>query len=349
MEYRGLFEDSPVSLFVEDFSGIKKAFDDLRARSVADLEAYLDDHPEIVEECLRSIRVLDANAAAVELHQAGSKDDLLGRITAQYPPSAIGFFRERLLAIWRGERVFESTSEDRTLDGSPLHVALRWSVPPGQEETLERVLLSKTDITALVEGERRVRRALDGAIEAIGRVTEARDPYTAGHQRRVTELAVALADRLGLDSVRVDAVRASGLLHDIGKLSIPAEILAKPSGLSALEMSLIKVHPESAYEVLRTIEFPWPVADIVLQHHERMDGSGYPRGLRGAAILVEARILAVADVVEAMSSHRPYRAALGIDAALEEIERGRGTLYDAEVVDACLELFRVQAFVFPSL
>ena len=349
MEYRGLFEDSPVSLFVEDFSEIKRTFDELRARSVSDLEAYIKDHPEFVEKCLRSVRVLDANEAAVQLHGAGSKNALLERIAVEYPPSALTFFRDRLLAVWRGERVFESTSDDRDLNGHPLHVALRWSIPPGQEETLERVLLSKTDITALVEGERRVRRALDGAIEAIGRVTEARDPYTAGHQRRVTELAVALADRLGLDSVRVDAVRASGLLHDIGKLSIPAEILAKPSGLSALEMSLIKVHPESAYEVLRTIEFPWPVADIVLQHHERMDGSGYPRGLRGAAILVEARILAVADVVEAMSSHRPYRAALGIDAALEEVERGRGTLYDAEVVDACLELFRVQAFAFPSL
>jgi PAS domain S-box-containing protein/putative nucleotidyltransferase with HDIG domain len=198
------------------------------------------------------------------------------------------------------------------------------------------------------ERQRRVQRALDGTIEAIGRATETRDPYTAGHQRRMTELSVALARRLGLDESVIEATRAAGLLHDIGKLSIPAEILSKPSALSPLEMSLIKTHPQSAYEVLKSIDFPWPVANIVLQHQERMDGSGYPRGLVGDAILVEARILAVADVVEAMSSHRPYRAALGIEAALAEIERGRGALYDTLVVDACLDLFRVEGFRFSS-
>ncbi len=348
MEYRGLFEDSPVSLFVEDFSGVRRAFDGLKAEGVTDLGAHLADHPEVMEAALRSIRVLDANAAAVRLHHAPSKDELLRRLTVRFSASSLAFFRDRLLAIWRGERMFESTSDDRAFDGRPLHVALRWSIPPGQEETLDRVLLSKTDITALVEGERGVRRALDGAIEAIGRVTEARDPYTAGHQRRVTELSVALARRLGLEEGRVDATRAAGLLHDIGKLSIPAEILSKPSVLSSLELSLMKTHPQSAYEVLKTIDFPWPVADIVLQHHERVDGSGYPLGLKGDDILLEARILSVADVVEAMSSHRPYRAALGIEAALEEIERGRGTYYDPSVVDACLHLIRVEGFAFSA-
>jgi putative nucleotidyltransferase with HDIG domain len=348
MEYRGLFEDSPVSLLVEDFSQIKRTLDNLKSDGVSDLEAYLDEHPETIAEAIRSIRILDANDAAVRLHGVNSKEDLLRRMTADYPPAALRFFRDRLLAIWRGERMFEALSEDRGLDGRPLHTALRWSVPPGQDETLDRVLLSKTDITELVEGERRVRRALDGAIEAIGRVTEARDPYTAGHQRRVTALSVAVALRLGLTDAQIEATRVAGLLHDIGKLSIPAEILAKPSTLSVLEMSLMKTHPQSAYEVLRTIDFPWPVADIVLQHHERMDGSGYPLGLKGDAISAEARILAVADIVEAMSSHRPYRAALGIDAALAEIERGRGELYDAAAVDVCLTLFRVEGFSFPK-
>jgi putative nucleotidyltransferase with HDIG domain len=245
--------------------------------------------------------------------------------------------------------LFESTELDETVTGLPVHVALRWSIPPGQEKTLNRVLLSKTDITELVEGENRLRRALDGTIEAIGRVAETRDPYTAGHQRRVTELSVAVARKLGLDERTIEATRAAGLLHDIGKLSIPAEILSKPSVLSPLEMSLIKTHPQSGYEILRTIDFPWPVADIVLQHHERMDGSGYPQGLRGNAILMEARILAVADIVEAMSSHRPYRAALGIEASLAEVERGRGAQYDALVVDACLDLFRVEGFRFSDV
>ena len=195
VEYRSLFEDSPVSLFVEDFSEIMRLFDELRADGVCDLTSYLLEHPAAVEKIVRSIRVIDANDAAVRLHAADSKDDLLARVTREYPPSALAFFRERLSAIWRGERVFETTSDDRTLDGRRLHVALRWSIPPGQEGSLERVLLAKTDITGLVEGERRVRRALDGAIEAIGRVTEARDPYTAGHQRRVTALSVAMAER----------------------------------------------------------------------------------------------------------------------------------------------------------
>jgi putative nucleotidyltransferase with HDIG domain len=264
------------------------------------------------------------------------------------PPGSLPHLRDRFVALWRGERAHRATSEDVTLEGRPIHVDVRWTVPPGQEETLTRVLMSKMDVTALVESERRIRRALDGTIEAIGRVTEARDPYTAGHQRRVTALSVAVALRLGLTDAQIEATRVAGLLHDIGKLSIPAEILAKPSTLSVLEMSLMKTHPQSAYEVLRTIDFPWPVADIVLQHHERVDGSGYPLGLKGDAISAEARILAVADVVEAMSSHRPYRAALGIDAALGEIERGRGELYDAAAVDVCLTLFRVEGFSFPK-
>ncbi|MEI6171521.1 MAG: HD domain-containing phosphohydrolase, partial [bacterium] len=348
MEYRALFEDSPVSLFVEDFSAVKRAFDELRACGIVDLGAHLEQHPEMVEACYRSVRIIDVNEAAVQLCMATTKDDLLRRVAQQTSPSALDPFRDRLLAIWRGERLFENTALDQTLTGLPVHVALRWSIPPGQEDTLERVLLSKIDVTRLVEGEIRLRKALDGTIEAIGRATETRDPYTAGHQRRMTELSVAVARRLGLDKSVIEATRAAGLLHDIGKLSIPAEILSKPSVLSFIEMSLIRTHPQSAHEVLRTIDFPWPVADIVLQHHERMDGSGYPQGLIGEAILVEARILAVADVVEAMSSHRPYRAALGIEAALAEIERGRGTQYDALVVDACLGLFRVEGFRFST-
>ena len=348
MEYRALFEDSPVSLFVEDFSAVKRALDELRACGIVDLGVHLEEHPEMVEACYRSVRVIDVNEAAVQLCMATTKDDLL--LAQQTLPSvSLGPFRDRLLAIWRGDRLFESTELDETVTGLPVHVALRWSIPPGQEGTLERVLLSKIDVTRLVEGEIRLRKALDGTIEAIGRATETRDPYTAGHQRRMTELSVAVARRLGLDESAIEATRAAGLLHDIGKLSIPAEILSKPSVLSPLEMSLMKVHPQSAYEVLRTIDFPWPVADIVLQHHERVDGSGYPQGLRGDAILMQARILAVADVVEAMSSHRPYRAALGIEAALEEVKQGRGVLYDVLVADACLDLFRVDGFRFSNV
>jgi putative nucleotidyltransferase with HDIG domain len=175
-------------------------------------------------------------------------------------------------------------------------------------------------------------------VEAMGRIVETRDPYTQGHEQRVAELAKRIAVRMGLAQRDVDAVELAGLLHDIGKLCVPAEILTKPGGLSPSEFNLVKEHSSKGYEILKDIAFPWPIADIVLQHHERMDGSGYPRGSKGEDILVLARILAVADVVEAMASHRPYRAALGLDQALAEIA-SNSAAYDADVVRACLDLY----------
>jgi PAS domain S-box-containing protein/putative nucleotidyltransferase with HDIG domain len=345
-EYRALFEDSPASVFVEDFSGTKRRLDELRLQGVVDLGAYLEAHPGFVDDCIRAIRVVDANEAAVRMHHAADKADFLRRVTDSFPPSGKAGFSDRLLAIWRGDRVFDRVDQDRTLDKQTFYTAIRWSVPPGHEETLDRVLLSKTDVTSVVEGEKKVRRTLDGVIEAIGRATESRDPYTAGHQRLVTDLAVAIAGELGLETRVIDGIRAAGLLHDVGKLAIPAEILSKPSALSRMEMELMKGHPEAGYEILKTVDFPWPVPEIVLEHHERLDGTGYPRGLNGAAICIEARILAVADVVEAMASHRPYRPALGIEPAIEEIVRGRGTAYDTDAVDACVRLLRESRFAF---
>ena len=195
----------------------------------------------------------------------------------------------------------------------------------------------------LVEETRRaaahVRQGLEGTIQAVALTTEMRDPYTAGHQQRVTRLACAIAEKMELGEERVEGLRVAGLLHDVGKVSVPAELLSKPAALTPAEFSLVKTHPQTGYDILKGIGFPWPVADIVLEHHERLDGSGYPRGLRCEAISLEAKILAVADVVEAMVSHRPYRPALGVDKALGELEAGAGTLYDPEVVKACLQLF----------
>lgn len=196
----------------------------------------------------------------------------------------------------------------------------------------------------LEEAFRQIRRSLEGVVGALSAVAERRDPYTAGHSRRVAKLACAIARELGLSEDRVEGLRVAALLHDIGKTSVPAEILAKPSRLTELEFGIIKAHPQAAWEILSGIEFPWPVAEVVLQHHERLDGSGYPRGLKGEEILLEARILAVADVVEAMSSHRPYRPARTLEEALREIERGKGVLYDPQVVEACLRLLSQGGF-----
>ena len=186
------------------------------------------------------------------------------------------------------------------------------------------------------------------AVEMATMIGEMRDPYTAGHQRRVAAIAVAIGERMGYDANRCEGLRVAGYLHDIGKITIPAAILSKPGKLSAIEYSLVKGHSQASHDVLKSVDFPWPVAEIALQHHERMDGSGYPGGLKGEEILPEARILAVADVMEAMSTHRPYRASLGVDKALAEIERGRGTAYDPKVADACLALFREAGYTIPD-
>lgn len=196
------------------------------------------------------------------------------------------------------------------------------------------------------EDARKFERALEDTIQAIATTIEARDPYTAGHQKRVALLAAAIAREMGLPERRVDGVLRGATIHDIGKIYVPSEILNRPGRLSAVEFSLIKIHPQVGYDIVKDIEFPWPLAEMILQHHERLDGSGYPLGLRGEAITLDACILAVADVVDAMVSHRPYRAALGLEAALVELERHRGMLYDDTVVAACLRLFREKGFTF---
>jgi PAS domain S-box-containing protein len=207
------------------------------------------------------------------------------------------------------------------------------------------------DISDRKRAEEELQRTLDSLRKAFGTTIqvmvsaiEARDPYTAGHQIRSTDLARAIATEMGLPQKEIEAIRMAGPIHDIGKLSIPAEILSKPTKLTNIEFLLIKEHSQKGYEMLKDVESPWPLAQIVYQHHERMDGSGYPRNLKGEEILIEARILAVADVVEAMASHRPYRPAIGLDAALEEIENNKGTIYDAGAADACLRLFREKGF-----
>ena len=191
----------------------------------------------------------------------------------------------------------------------------------------------------------RLRKTLGATVQAIAMVVEARDPYTAGHQKRVASLAHAIAVEMGIEANRIDGLRMAAMIHDIGKISVPAEILSKPTKLTPTEFSLIKVHPQTGYDILKDIDFPWPVAQMIFQHHEKMDGSGYPNGLKGDDILLDARIIAVADVVEAIASHRPYRPALGIDVALDEIVKNRGIFYDNAVADACLRLFREKGFI----
>ncbi|MBU1712240.1 MAG: transporter substrate-binding domain-containing protein, partial [Proteobacteria bacterium] len=262
--------------------------------------------------------------------------------------------RERLFEAhirrMRGEETqpvtqFRAIARDGTFKLADSHaVIISWE---GKPATLNYI----TDITERKQAEEQLKHTLESLRKAFGTTVqvmvsavETRDPYTSGHQLRVANIARAIATELGLSQDQIEGLRMAGSIHDIGKLSVPAEILSKPGKLSDLEFSLIKEHAQKGYEMLKDVESPWPLAEIVYQHHERMDGSGYPRKLKKDEIIMEARIMAVADVVESMASYRPYRPALGINAAFEEIEKNKETLYDADVVDACLRLFREKGF-----
>ncbi len=212
----------------------------------------------------------------------------------------------------------------------------------------ERSILAERDRSdeKLKESFRKLQRILDETVQALGSALEQRDPYTAGHQKRVAMLAGAIAQKIGLEDEWIEGIHIAGLLHDIGKISIPTDILNKPSALRDSEFALIKEHPLIGYEILKDIEFERPIAQIVIQHHEKINGSGYPYGISGESILYETQILTVADTVEAMASNRPYRLGLGIDAALDEIDKNKGILYDAQIVDTCTSLFREEEYTF---
>jgi PAS domain S-box-containing protein/putative nucleotidyltransferase with HDIG domain len=240
-----------------------------------------------------------------------------------------------------------------TKDGHSLWINMTLTPRVDENNNLIGILGIGEDITdrKLAEDERnrsmeRLSKALEGIIHAMEITVETKDPYTAGHQRRTAELATAIARDLKLSEDKIESIRMAGIIHDLGKIAIPGEILSKPGELSDIQISMIRTHPKVGYDILKNIDFPWPIAQIMLEHHERIDGSGYPAGIKGKKINFESKILAVADVVEAIISHRPYRAALDITNALDEIENNRGKLYEPAVVDACSRLFKKNGFMF---
>jgi PAS domain S-box-containing protein/putative nucleotidyltransferase with HDIG domain len=271
-----------------------------------------------------------------------AREELIGQppwsvIPPAHRPPVVDRYRRRLAGETIPARtetaLLTKTGETITAD---LHAYL---IPSEGAPTHLAVLRDLTTIASL-------RKLLGGILHAFNMTVEMRDPYTAGHQKRVADLARAIGTAMGLSRENVEAIRTSATIHDLGKIAIPGEILSRPGRLNETEFRLVKKHPQTGYEILRSIEFPWEVADVVYQHHERLDGSGYPRGLKGGSICLEARILACADVVEAMMSHRPYRAALSWSEARREIEGRKGVLYDARVVDACVGLFEDDKFAF---
>ena len=335
-------------------------YNDMTKRKQAELSLKESEerYRAVVENAYESI-LITQNMKIVFANQAAVKnigypmeklinEDLLKFIHPDY----VDMVRDYHLRRIKGEDVlsrytFRILANNGEIKWVELNTSIfEWDKKPATLNFLKDITESKLLDEERSESYKRIKKTLDATINAIAMIVETRDPYTTGHQQRVSQLSEAIATEMGLSDDRRDFITTAAIMHDIGKLSIPAEILSKPTKLTAIEFELIKTHSQSGYNILKDINFPWPVASVILQHHERMNGSGYPNNLEGKDILLEARIIAVADVVEAISSHRPYRASLGIDFAIDEIFKNRGTLYDADVVDTCLKLFKEKNFSF---
>lgn len=293
---------------------------------------------------------IECNAKAIEIYGCDSRDQIIGHSPLEFSPltQPDGMATADKIAL-KTKLVLEGEPQSfqwkhLRLDGSEFDAEIGLTAVTLDGKRYVQAI--SRDITKRVEATRKLQESLESTIAALATTAEKRDPYTAGHQRRVTELACAIAEEMALPVEQIKGLRFAATMHDIGKMAIPSEILTKPGRLTDIEFQLIQQHSQMGYEILEGIRFPWPVAQIVIQHHERQDGSGYPAGVAGDEILLEARVLAVADVVEAMSTHRPYRPALGIEIALEEIQSKRGSHFDPEVVAACTQVIESGRFGF---
>ena len=330
---------------VWDVTEYKKTEDQLR-RASERLQAIYDHSPLLISEFDLEGRYLLVNRAISELFGLSPRE-LEGRTFSELLPEEVSeIFMRRTRHVWDSQKPL--AAEDTVDIGGVKRHFLTMLFPLYEKDGhINSIGSIAHDITDRKEAEDslrdalgRLRRVTGSVIQVIVMAVESRDPYTAGHQRRVGDLARAIATEMGLTDHDVEGIRIAGVIHDLGKISVPSEILSKPRILNDTEFAIVKEHPQKGYDILKDVDFDWPVAEMVLQHHERLDGSGYPRGLKDGEILLQARILAVADVVEAMASHRPYRPTLGLEAALDEITLNKGKLYDPEAVDACLRLFR---------
>jgi PAS domain S-box-containing protein len=362
----GAFDEAARRLLTEMATDIGFALDNFareaeRARVQRELREAEEQFRGLVEQSIAGIFIIQdgkfayANPRCAEIIDQGAPDELTGTEPSPWiaePHREFVAQGMRRLAEGEAQQIVLDFDVARR-DGIVIRVGV--SAARATHKGRPAIIGMLQDISEKTRAEEQIQRYVEqlrtAFMSTVGVATalsEMRDPYTAGHERKVGEIAAALGAELGLEAQRIEGLRVAGHLHDIGKITIPAEILSKPGKLTQVEFQLIQTHPRSGYDVLKEVKFPWPVAEVALQHHERVDGSGYPQGLRGEAILLEARILAVADVVEAMSSHRPYRPGRGIEKALAEIERGRGSAYDANVADACLRLFRDKGYQMPQ-
>jgi len=324
------------------------------------LKALMDNIPEgitIVDAPSVAVRMMSRYGKEVSGTERYGHEEMPPEQWRMYHPGGIRLAKPEELPLMRATRYGEVIINEEWMlqrpDGKMIFILANAGPIKDEKGKIVGGVIAWRDITErkqqqekLKESYEKLQKTIGGIVDAITKIVETRDPYTAGHEKRVAELAAAIAVEMGFSGEQVDGIRMAATIHDIGKIYVPAEILSRPGRLSDMEFGIIKTHPAASYEILKVIDFPWPVAQIAFQHQERYNGSGYPLGLSGENILIEARILAVADVVEAMTFHRPYRPMVGTDKALEEIENNRGILYDPKAVDACLTLFRKKGFAF---
>lgn len=338
---------------VRDITGRKKAEDELK-QSAEMYRSLVDASPDAVMITDLDGTIRYASDKALEMYGAPSMDKIIGRtfinmaVPEEHDRAEAAFDSVKEKGSFHGQELKLLRYTGETIIGEANATLIRKpdSSPRAVQVTLRDVTKKKKMEDDLNQSYTAVKKIMDGIINAMEKLVEKKDLYTVGHQRRTAQLARAIAAQMGLPPEQINCVYISALIHDIGKIFVSGAILNKNGPLTAAEYDIIKQHPEAGYEVLKTIDFPWPIADIILQHHERLDGSGYPYGLKSERIYLESRIISVADVVEAITFARPYRPAFGIDKALEEIDAGKGRLYDPEVVDITFSLMKEQDFKF---
>lgn len=356
LEFKSMLLDSAFdSIFVHDFDGkmiyVNEAAHKTRGYSkkeLLNLPLNKIDTPEAAKLIEPRIKLLyKKGKISFEAAHTKKNGDV---IPVEVHAKIIDFYNKKVIAsvirditerkqieteLFKAHHKLEDRVKERTAELSQANLML--------EKEINEKKKAENELNKSVN---KLKQTLEETVNALASIVETRDSYTAGHQKRVAQLATAIAKKMNLSKQQIEGINVAALLHDIGKLFVPSEILNKPSRLSDLEFSLIKTHCQVSYEILKSVHFPWPIAKIIIQHHERLNGSGYPNGTKDSKITLEAKIIAVADVVEAISSHRPYRAALGLDVALEEIEKNKGILYDKNVVDTCITLFKENNFKF---